>query len=151
MTSGISSLNPHAVSYIPLAKRVVTDIKNISFLEGTTKTAGISNTTLSVSHGAQGQYQKSIYDLHESESVPSSGDIASRSHPAAAHGSSSQNPTVFSDNQMSDMEFEMDMDYLQMSFPNLSHQFIVDVYLENDRDLESAVDMLNHIEVNTFT
>ncbi|KAK9698075.1 hypothetical protein RND81_08G080800 [Saponaria officinalis] len=47
----------------------------------------------------------------------------------------------------SDVESEMDLAYLQMTFPGISVQFLNDVYNINGGDLESAIDMLSELEV----
>ncbi|KAK9698074.1 hypothetical protein RND81_08G080800 [Saponaria officinalis] len=46
----------------------------------------------------------------------------------------------------SDVESEMDLAYLQMTFPGISVQFLNDVYNINGGDLESAIDMLSELE-----
>ncbi|XP_021758088.1 polyadenylate-binding protein-interacting protein 6-like [Chenopodium quinoa] len=45
-----------------------------------------------------------------------------------------------------DEESEMDLAYLQMMFPGVSDQSVADVYYVNSGDLDSAVDMLTHLE-----
>ncbi|KAE8687127.1 CTC-interacting domain 5, putative isoform 2 [Hibiscus syriacus] len=44
-------------------------------------------------------------------------------------------------------EFDMDLNYLRMTFPGLSNDSILGVYLANNEDLEASVHMLNHLEV----
>ena len=50
--------------------------------------------------------------------------------------------------QIMDEEFNMDLEYLRMTFPGLSIESLLDVYMANNRDLEAAVDMLDQLEVN---
>ena len=46
-----------------------------------------------------------------------------------------------------DEEFEMNLTYLQMTFPGISDESLSNVYLANKGDLESTVVMLNQLEV----
>ncbi|KAK7846690.1 polyadenylate-binding protein-interacting protein 5 [Quercus suber] len=70
------------------------------------------------------------------------------SHHAYGYGSSPQNVNQAADKQMLD-EFDIDLEYLQMSFPGISDQSLTDVYAANRGDLEATVDMLNQLECYT--
>lgn len=59
----------------------------------------------------------------------------------------SQNPHQM-ENKFTDEESEMDLAYLQMMFPGVSDQSLVDVYNVNMGDLEAALDMLNDLELS---
>jgi len=61
-------------------------------------------------------------------------------------GSSSQSPFDGTGKQTLDEDYDMDLAYLQMTFPGLSEESLFDVYVANKGDLESAVDMLNQLE-----
>ncbi|KAK1550094.1 hypothetical protein Q3G72_013518 [Acer saccharum] len=143
MKSGVSSLNPYAASYVPLSKR-----EAYSRTEHTAKDSKSEH----VWYGhpvnvTQNQYQSNVsldavgqgaerYSIHEASSV--------KNHPVhGSYGSSSSKQTV-------DEEFDMDMEYLQMTFPGLSYQSLNDVYLANNGDLEATIDMLAQLEFDTM-
>ncbi|XWS70814.1 hypothetical protein CRYUN_Cryun03dG0081400 [Craigia yunnanensis] len=146
MKPGVSSLNPHAPSYVPLAKReandnvIFKDIKRgneIAWFEPSSHFAHnphYSNASLdSVTHGTE------KYQVAEA--------CALKSHPA--RGSLMQNLDEMTNTQIMDEKFDMDLEYLRMSFPGLSNESLLDVYLANNGDLEAAVDMLNQLEMYT--
>ncbi|KAL8139230.1 hypothetical protein V2J09_005251 [Rumex salicifolius] len=64
-----------------------------------------------------------------------------------------QGNNTFSSNEVkfTDEEYEMDLAYLQMSFPGMSDQSLVDVYTVNDGDLEASLEMLSQLEVSVET
>lgn len=126
MKPGVSTLNPYAAAYIPLSKRAAEPVHNQRFQK-----ASFEGNF----HGALEHYSQDV--------------ISVKNH--SSHGSysrSSQNVNEVVEKQMLDEEFDIDMEYLQMSFPGLSEQSLADVYLANKGDLEAAVDMLNQLEVN---
>ncbi|KAK6236076.1 hypothetical protein SCA6_011413 [Theobroma cacao] len=146
MKPGVSSLNPYAASYIPLAKREGNDNVAAKDIKRGNETAWYepsshlahnphhSNTSLdSVTHGT-GKHQ-----------IPEASALTS--HPA--HGSLMQNLGEMTDKQIMDEEFDMDLEYLCMIFPGLSNESLLDVYWVNNRDLEATVDMLNQLEMYT--
>ncbi|CAL9231565.1 unnamed protein product [Arabidopsis halleri] len=51
--------------------------------------------------------------------------------------------------QMKDEDLEMDMDieFLLVTFSDLSHESINDVYLANNCDLDATIEMLNQLEI----
>ncbi|XP_022749550.1 polyadenylate-binding protein-interacting protein 5-like isoform X2 [Durio zibethinus] len=144
MKPGVSSLNPYAASYIPLAKREANDIVTAKDIKHENKTAWFepsshfahnpphySNVSLdSVTHGTK---------KHQ---IPETSAL--KSNPS--HDSLMLNPGEMTDKQIMDEEFDMDLEYLRMAFPGLSNESLVDVYLANNGDLEATVDMLNQLE-----
>lgn len=63
----------------------------------------------------------------------------------APHGLPSENLHEM-DAKLMDEESEIDLAYLQMTFPGVSDQSLLDVYNVNRGDLEASVDMLTHLE-----
>ncbi|KAK6248264.1 hypothetical protein QUC31_019829 [Theobroma cacao] len=142
MKPGVSSLNPYAASYIPLAKREGNDNVAAKDIKRGNETAWYepsshlahnphhSNTSLdSVTHGT-GKHQ-----------IPEA--CALKSHPA--HGSFMQNLGEMTDKQIMDEEFDMDLEYLCMIFPGLSNESLLDVYwmytVESSETLPDTLDI----------
>ncbi|CAF2351416.1 hypothetical protein YC2023_123997 [Brassica napus] len=46
-----------------------------------------------------------------------------------------------------EMEIDMDIEYLLVTFSGLSQESITDVYLANSGDLEATIEMLNQLEI----
>lgn len=142
MKSGSSSLNPYAEAYIPLSRRVVPD-KNKGY-EATAKDFKNGNPAFWMgSHPGdtlQYQYQKSPHQIYEDPKLKGQ-------NIAVSYGSSSQNSYEITGKQNVDEDYDMDLAYLQMTFPGVSEQSLFEVYIANKGDLESAVDMLNQLEV----
>ncbi|XWS27155.1 hypothetical protein CRYUN_Cryun26dG0091200 [Craigia yunnanensis] len=143
MKPGVSSLNPYAASYIPLAKREANDNVTAKDVKHGNETAWFdpsshfthnphySNASLdSVTHGT-GKHQ-----------IPETSALKSHT----SDGSLMRNPGGMTDKQIMDEEFDMDLEYLRMTFSGLSNESLLDVYLANNGDLESTVDMLNQLE-----
>ncbi|KAL5783204.1 hypothetical protein ACOSP7_008233 [Xanthoceras sorbifolium] len=144
MKSGVSSLNPYAASYVPLSKR-----EAYSRTEHTAKDFKSGNETVWYGHPVnvtQNQHQSkvSLNTVSQgAEKFPIPEAPSMKSHPVhGSYGSSSSKQTA-------DEEFDMDMEYLQMSFPGLSDQSLTDVYLANKGDLEATIDMLTQLEFDT--
>ncbi|KAL8171657.1 hypothetical protein V2J09_023461 [Rumex salicifolius] len=118
MKSSLSTLNPFAKSYVPIALREASsEIPDASFCAE----LGIEKLTITDNSKLKGQ--KSGYPL------------ATASH-------SNQVASL----KFTDEEFEMDLAFLQMSFPGMSDQSIIDVYTVNDGDLEASIEMLSQLE-----
>lgn len=115
MNPSISTLNPHAESYIPLAKR---EVKN--------EDEGYKTSPGEVGHPVVDDLKLKGQQVDD------------------PLGSPSQIPGQME--SIMDEESEMDLAYLQMIFPGVSDQSLVDVYNVNGGDLEAAIDMLNHFE-----
>ncbi|XP_062164345.1 polyadenylate-binding protein-interacting protein 5-like isoform X2 [Alnus glutinosa] len=142
MKPRVSSLNPHAASYIPLSQRDANDRTYV-----TAKDYKSGNE--SVRFGAPDQlYSKFSLNpnAYGTEKNPSREVFTVKSHPAHSYSSPPQNVNQATDKQILDEEFDMDFEYLQMTFPGLSDQSLNDVYLANNGDLEATVDMLNQLE-----
>ncbi|KAK7817829.1 polyadenylate-binding protein-interacting protein 5 isoform X1 [Quercus suber] len=145
MKQGVSSLNPYAASYIPLSKR---NANGRTF--ETAKNSRSGNESSRFVTPEQLHY-RAYYDSNahgtEKAPIPEVGS-AVKSHHAYGYGSSPQNVNQAADKQMLD-EFDIDLEYLQMSFPGISDQSLTDVYAANRGDLEATVDMLNQLECYT--
>ncbi|KAL9239839.1 hypothetical protein vseg_014121 [Gypsophila vaccaria] len=73
-------------------------------------------------------------------------DLKSNVHQAGgSHGTTAGIPQEM-DSSVLDIESEMDLAYLQMTFPGISVQFLGDVYNINGGDLEASIDMLSELE-----
>lgn len=120
MKSGTSSLNPYAASYVPLSKRNET-----IWLGSPSKTA------------TQTQHQSKIHEAEEA--------VAKFQNAHGSCGSSSQSHMSEKQHTL-DEEFDMNLAYLQMTFPGVSDQSLTDVYLVNNGDMETTVDMLSQLE-----
>lgn len=116
MKSAVSVLNPHAEAYIPLSLR------------------DTSNKSLDSSATA-------ALNFHGTEKSPPIEDLKQKGQQIDAQ---KLNETMNKDLMVED--FEMDLAYLQMTFPDVSEQSLVDVYQANECDLDAAIDMLAHLE-----
>ncbi|XAR69331.1 hypothetical protein NMG60_11000871 [Bertholletia excelsa] len=120
MSPGTSSLNPYAASYIPLSRRGSADANSDSV-------------------SAAEDCKSSNKTSHEEYTLK--GNLV--------HGSSSKNSREMTEKQIMDEECDMDLAYLQMTFPYISDESLSDVYLANKGDLEATVEMLNQLEPYT--
>ncbi|KAL6547584.1 hypothetical protein OROHE_009289 [Orobanche hederae] len=143
MKGGSSSLNPYAASYVPLSKRGAATANN----EFSSRQE-LNTGNEVVWFGHQGQHQN-IYQIYgQKDASIQTGEVSKRKD---QHGggdflaSTSQNPNSRQPNF--DEEFDMDLAYLQMTFPGVSEESLSDVYLANRCDLDAAVDMLNQLEI----
>lgn len=148
MKPGVSSLNPYAAAYIPLSKRETDDrtyltAKDSKSINNTVWLGNPENITQN-----QQYCQASLEcDAHRMPKQVSQEVFTMKSHPAyGSYGTSSQNVNEAAE-RMADEQFDMDLEYLQMTFPGISDQSLTDVYLANKGDLEATVDMLNQLEV----
>ncbi|KAG6643857.1 hypothetical protein I3843_08G016400 [Carya illinoinensis] len=137
-----SSLNPYAESYIPLSKRDANDSTYV-----TARVSKIDNECVQFGGPVQLHHKASIDSKsHGTEKVPSPEVFTLKSQPVHAYVPSAQNVNQVTDKQISDEEYDMDLEYLQMSFPGISVQSLTDVYLANKGDLDATMDMLNQLE-----
>ncbi|KAB2076623.1 hypothetical protein ERO13_A06G047900v2 [Gossypium hirsutum] len=143
MKPGVSSLNPYAASYIPLAKREASDNVTAKDIKHSNENAWFKPSSHFAynPHSSNASLGSSAYGTEKHQVAEGS---AVKSHPA--HGSLMHNPGEMTDKQIVDEEFDMDLEYLRMSFPGLSNESLLDVYLANDGDFEATVDMLNQLE-----
>ncbi|KAL2457253.1 Polyadenylate-binding protein-interacting protein 5 [Abeliophyllum distichum] len=71
-----------------------------------------------------------------------------KDHPGGElYASSSHNQNVMAEEFTLEDEFEMDLKDLQMTFPDISKDSLSGVLLACNFDVESAVDMLNQLEI----
>ncbi|KAI3454053.1 hypothetical protein Pfo_010716 [Paulownia fortunei] len=149
MKTGASSLNPYAASYVPLFKRGVADV-NKEFNSGQELNSG--NEVVWLGHQLdntlpQGQHQNVSQSYAHSAGAIQTAEFSKRKdhHGGEFFASTSQYPNEIQSNF--DEEFDMDLAYLQMTFPGISEESLSDVYLANRCDLDAAVDMLNQLEI----
>ena len=145
MKPGGSSLNPYAASYIPLARREMND----QYAVTAEKDLNSNDATIwyQTPKHIRGDHHFRNFDAH-AEKLPAADGFHMKSQPAfSSYGSSSQNVAVMTDKQMLDEEADMDLEYLRMTFPGISYQSLVDVYIVNSGDLEAAIEMLTQLEV----
>ncbi|ONI34178.1 hypothetical protein PRUPE_1G466700 [Prunus persica] len=146
MKPGLSSLNPYAAAYIPLSKRETDDRMYV-----TTKDSSRSNEAVwfgTPQNNSQNQPHSKSYlesDAPGTARLPSPKSFAVKSYPAhGSYGSSSQNVNEVTAHE----DFDMALDYLEMTFPGISDQSLTDVYLANKGDLDATIDMLNQLELS---
>ena len=130
MKAGKSSLNPYAEAYVPLSRRGATDeIKD-----------SIDNEKPWLGFYSQDTRQNQLQRKME--------DSVLKAHTVhGSYGSSSRNAREITERPILDEEFEMDLAYLQMTYPGISDDSISEVYLANKGDLEATLDMLSQLEV----
>lgn len=116
MKSSSSTLNPFAQSYMPIALRE----------------ASCENKDAAVC--AEHGFQK--LTITGNSKLKSQKD----DNPLSTHYNQVANI------KFPDEEFEMDLAYLQMSFPGMSDQSLMDVYTLSDCDLEASLEMLSQLE-----
>lgn len=152
MKPGSSTLNPHASSYVPLSKRVVVDeSKDLNLL------LELQNENKAVWLGHEpGNTQGQLGNVSSSY-LPNAGAFEAveifklKDH----HAGEIYSPSSYCQDDMpersnSDEESDMDLAYLQMTFPGISEESISEAYMANRGDLDATVDMLNHLEVAFF-
>ncbi|KAK4420029.1 Polyadenylate-binding protein-interacting protein 6 [Sesamum alatum] len=150
MKTGRSSLNPYAASYVPLSKRrAAGEGKNLNTAKE------LQNGSEIVQYGHQPdnkltsgqQHNVSQNYVHTSGSPVTAEFTKWKGHHAGEfYASSSHYPNEIPEKSNFDQEF-MDLAYLQINFPGISEESLSDVYLANRCDLDSAVDMLNQLEI----
>lgn len=151
MKTGTSSLNPYAASYIPLARRGTDDAnKDYSSIERGCK--GGNETTWSGPQSVeatQNQYQSKASQNYGAHGKQSCENYALQGNPVhGSYGASSQNSKEATEKQIPDEEYDMDLAYLQMTFPGISYESLSAVYFTNSGDLDATIDMLNHFELD---
>lgn len=133
MKARSSSLNPYATSYIPLSRRGPTATQETKGYKST-----YENTTQN--HGA------SVVVSEGPESLK----LKNHSGFESAYGSSSSSSAAeLAGKQAMDIDHDMNLAYLQMTFPGVSDESLSSVYLANRGDMEATVDMLNQLEVHS--
>ncbi|KAK8697405.1 hypothetical protein V6N13_113556 [Hibiscus sabdariffa] len=146
MKPGAFSLNPYAASYIPLARREANDNSKAKDIKHDNETACFEYS----SHFAHNpHYNNDSLDCVTRGTGKPHFAEASVQKNHHAHSSLVQSRGEITDKQVMDLEFEMDLEYLRMTFPDLSNESLLKVYMANGGDLEAAVDMLNQLEMDT--
>ncbi|XP_042062203.1 polyadenylate-binding protein-interacting protein 6-like [Salvia splendens] len=143
-----SSLNPYAAAYVPLFKRGPADLTKEfgspqEFNSG--NEAGQKFGYHPVNLFPRGQHPN-VYQSHsQSPGAPQTAEYPKWKDNRSSEffASTSQYP----EKQSFDVDSDMDLAYLQMIFPGISDESLSDVYQANRCDLDSAVDMLNQLEV----
>lgn len=133
MKRAMLSLNPDALSYTPLDKRI-TEVK-----------AKIADLSISHSRTEQSQFQdeaSSGSDNHANEELLKSSNLTEMDP---------KNLRDQTEKQLVDDSHEMDLAYLAFLFPNISPQCLEDVYFLTERDMDYSIDMLNELEVKVLT
>ncbi|XVF88204.1 hypothetical protein PTKIN_Ptkin19aG0031300 [Pterospermum kingtungense] len=143
MKPGVSSLNPYAASYIPLAKRETNDNVTAKDVKHGNEIAWFEPSS-QFTHNQH--YSNASFDSVTRGTVKHQIPEASAPKSNSSHGSLMQNPGEMTDKQIMDEEVDMDLEYLRMTFPGLSNESLLDVYFANNGDLEATVDMLNQLE-----
>ncbi|OIW15046.1 hypothetical protein TanjilG_13973 [Lupinus angustifolius] len=122
----MSSLNPYAASYVPLQKNEP------------------SGVTFGTEKGSKNHDGRNLFYSSTSASNNMPGDFQPASN---SYGSSSQNAAPLTDDLFTDEDhLDLDIEFLKMSFPDISEQSLRDVYVLNEDDLDAAIDMLNQLE-----
>ncbi|KAI3700266.1 hypothetical protein L2E82_44888 [Cichorium intybus] len=136
MKARSSSLNPYATSYIPLSRRGTT----------THETKGYEST---YDHGNTTQNQSPRYSENHGASVESPDSLKLKNHSGfESYGSSSHSAEV-AGKQTMDIDHDMNLAYLQMTFPGVSDESLSSVYMANRGDMEATVDMLTQLELHS--
>ncbi|KAK7293604.1 hypothetical protein RJT34_16474 [Clitoria ternatea] len=121
-----SSLNPYAASYIPLCIR-----------DGGSKSYDGTVWFQDPQH-VPGDQQQCVHSNTERTSKPETVPANRKPTCSSYHD---QSPEVIE----FDEQFDMDVEYLRMQFPDLSVESLEEVYTLNHHELEGAVDMLHQL------
>nr|XP_043628873.1 polyadenylate-binding protein-interacting protein 5 [Erigeron canadensis] len=137
MKARVSSLNPFATSYIPLSRRGTTD---------ESKGYDPGNTTLNQSLGYFENQDTSAALPESSESLKLKSHSGFESF--ESYGSSSHSAEL-AGKQALDVDHDMNLAYLQMNFPGVSHESLSSVYTACGGDMEATIEMLNQLELHS--
>nr|AFK41928.1 unknown [Lotus japonicus] len=124
-----SSLNPYAAPYVPFTQR---ETNAGTSADGTVWFQSPKQVTQDQQLGTK--------SLLGAEALPV------KIQPAPSSYTSSQNERDFTDNQITDIELDMNMEFLRMTFPGISDQSLEDVYNVNNGDVDATIDMLSQLE-----
>ncbi|PIN09039.1 hypothetical protein CDL12_18375 [Handroanthus impetiginosus] len=150
MKTGTSSLNPYAASYVPLFKRGPADL-NKEFNSAHEVNRGNDAFWFGYSDNKlpQRQHQNVSQSFVQSTGTIQTSEFSKRKdhHGGEFFASTSQYLNQMNEKSNFDEDFDMDLAYLQMTFPGISEECLSDVYLANRCDLDAAVDMINQLEI----
>ncbi|KAL8504146.1 hypothetical protein ACS0TY_022761 [Phlomoides rotata] len=151
MKPGSSSLNPYAASYVPLFKRGPADTNKENSPQG----FNTGNEFVQYGHQPFNAFQQGQHRNVSQSYAHSAGPIQSPEyHQWKDHrggefvASTSQYHNQIPEKSHYDEDFDMDLAFLQMTFPGISEDSLSDVYLANSCDVDAAVEMLNQLEVH---
>ena len=146
MKAGTFSLNPYAASYIPLSRRGISnENKGCELTENASKTGDepFGDGSQPVIKTTHKQCQKTPESYNIQGTVSEDSKLKSQT----VHGSSSLYPNEMTEKHKWDDQRDMDLTYLQMTFPGVSDDSLSVVYLANNGDLDAIVEMLIQLEV----
>lgn len=153
MKPGSSKLNPNATSYIPFSQRGAAD-KGEDF-EVSAKESNCRNEAVwfrdqsedALTHCQPQNVSQSYIQCTE---ILQTAELSKlKDHCGGElYASSSHNQNMMAEKFTLEEEFDMDLTYLQMTFPGISKDSLSEVYLISNCDVESAVDMLNQLELS---
>ncbi|CAL1388225.1 unnamed protein product [Linum trigynum] len=140
MKPGTSSLNPYAASYVPLSRREVVEHTQSPGVVAKPSQSGNRNVWYGPGYAAENGQQG------KASPITSASTESHYGH--GFYGSSLQLHDGRTDKQIIDEESDFELEFLQMTFPGVSTESLMDVYAANNGDLESTVDMLNQLEID---
>lgn len=148
MRPGGSSLNPFAASYVPISKRAGTDVN--SHYKSEQELNRGNGASVWFRNQSENLYLPGIQhqNVSKNEGAMLADDFPKWKDP---HGGKYRTSTSQHVNEMpekSNFDDDMDMAYLQMTFPGISYESLHGVYLTNNCDLDAAVDMINQLEMH---
>ncbi|CAI9094405.1 OLC1v1030138C1 [Oldenlandia corymbosa var. corymbosa] len=147
MKCGTSTLNPYAESYVPISKRGGPNGKNDTGHVGTESKGAIEGSVIAPRQWDPTSQSPQLYNSHGYGSWHAAEDSKLKGHSGSGfHGSSSYSSSETTEKGAQGEDFEMDVTYLQMTFPGIAEEFLSEIYYANQGDLDSAIDMLNHFE-----
>ncbi|XP_073155821.1 polyadenylate-binding protein-interacting protein 5-like [Henckelia pumila] len=146
MKPQLSTLNPHASSYIPLSKRVVVDKgKDMNLhleLQNDNEIVGLGHQP----GNTHGQLRNVSSSYLPNASAFQDGEKWKDHHAGEIYASSSYYQNEMPERSKYDEESIMDLAYIQVIFPGISEESIFEAYRANRCDLDATVEMLNHLE-----
>ncbi|KAI9073978.1 hypothetical protein K1719_025626 [Acacia pycnantha] len=139
-----SSLNPYAASYTPVARREENGGTSVAYNDYKSYEGPVGFQT--PQHTTQDQHSLHL-NTHASQKFSTSQSYHVKSQPkSSSSGLAVQGAVQMIDKQLLDEDSDMDLEYLRMTFPDISEQSLFDVYMVNGRDLDASIDMLSLLE-----
>ncbi|XP_051119597.1 polyadenylate-binding protein-interacting protein 6-like [Andrographis paniculata] len=151
MNSRSSSLNPFASPYTPLSKRVGSDVDK-GFgpaQEFNRRNEAYGNHSENILPQQSHRQKPSWND----GAIPAAGDFSKwkkNDHRGGEYFSSSSRYAPSNEmmtQEKTNVDEDMDLAYLQMTFPGISYESLHSVYITSRCDLDAAVDMINQLEI----
>ncbi|CAI0414807.1 unnamed protein product [Linum tenue] len=138
MKPGNSSLNPYAASYIPVSRREVVEHTQSPGVVAKASQSGNQNVWYGPGYAIENRQHGKASPITSAESHYGNG----------VYGSLSQQQDGRTEKQIMDEVSDFELEFLQMTFPGVSFESLMDVYAANNGDLENTIDMLNQLEVS---